>query len=267
LKRGDLISPVALTAEGVIDPPSSHQVWFRGEKPHGQGGRELYIAVRDNRLEVTPDLIAQFSFSAKLLDRNGQKRDYVSFEEKMQTYLDFLTAPALAEYPGATPFTGIGVKAAAQKSPLRFPDTSSANYNLNDISSLLRGKKIAIVGLGGTGSYILDFLARTHLERIALFDDDKVHVHTIFRTPGFIPNAIGKKKVEALYQLYANWHDGIEAIDERITEKNIERLLEFDFVFVSVDDGPARRLMVDWLSAKSVRLQIAGWGSIGRLWD
>ena len=43
---------------------------------------------------------------------------------------------------------------------------------------------MAIIGLGGTGSYILDFIARTHLERIALFDDDKVHVHTIFRIPG-----------------------------------------------------------------------------------
>ena len=80
---------------------------------------------------------------------------------------------------------GIAVKAAAQGSPLRFPDTMSARYHMNDVSSLLRGKKVAIIGLGGTGSYILDFVARTHLEQIALFDDDKVHVHTIFRIPGF----------------------------------------------------------------------------------
>ena len=90
------------------------------------------------------------------------------------------------------------MKAAAQGSPLRFPDTMSSRYDINDISSLLRGKRVAIIGLGGTGSYILDFIARTHLDRIALFDDDKVHVHTIFRIPGFVPRAIGELKVNAL---------------------------------------------------------------------
>lgn len=259
LKYGDWISPVDLAEGGAIDPPSNHQAWFRGDKPHGQGGRELSIAVRNNRLQVTPDLIADFSFSAKLLE-NGQMRAYRSFEEKVQTYLHAITAPAMAAYPDATPLKGIGVMAAAQNSPLRFPDTSSANYNLNDISSLLRGRKVAIVGLGGTGAYILDFLARTHLERIALFDDDKVHVHTIFRMPGFIHQAIGKKKVEALYQQYGNWHAGIEPIDERVTEQNIDRLLEFDFVFVSVDDGPARRLIVDWLTSRSVPFVDCGMG-------
>ena len=142
----------------------------------------------------------------------------------MQTYLDAITAPALAAYPDATPLRGIEIKAAAQGSPLRFPDTMSARYHINDISSLLRGKKVAIIGLGGTGSYILDFIARTHLERIALFDDDKVHVHTIFRIPGFIPRAIGGLKVEALARQYGQWHAGLEPVPERITPENIERL-------------------------------------------
>ena len=259
LKHGDWISPVDLTAGGTLDPPASHQAWFRGDKPHGIDGHELHIAIRNQRLEVRADIVAEFSFSMKLLE-NGQMRAYHSFEEKVQTYLHAVTAPAIAAYPEATPLRGIELRAAAQDSPLRFPDTSSANYNLNDISALLRTKKVAIVGLGGTGSYILDLLARTHLERIALFDDDKVHVHTIFRMPGFIDRAIGKPKVEALAQQYGNWHSGIEPITERITQGNVERLLEFDFVFVSVDDGPARRLIVDWISSKSIPFIDCGMG-------
>ncbi|EPR17927.1 hypothetical protein M527_14495 [Sphingobium indicum IP26] len=62
----------------------------------------------------------------------------------------------------------------------------------------MRGIKVAIIGLGGTGAYILDFIARTHLEKIGLFDDDKVHIHTLFRIPGFIHRAVGMKKVDAL---------------------------------------------------------------------
>ena len=259
LKYGDWISPVDLTEGGVLDPPGNHQAWFRGDKPHDQSGREPSIGTRENRLVVTTDFAANLSFSLKLLE-NGQMRNYHSFEEKVQAYLAAITAPAMAAYPESTPLRGIEVKAAAQNSPLRFPDTSSAKYNLNDISSLLRTKKVAIVGLGGTGSYILDLLARTHLERIVLFDDDKVHVHTIFRMPGFIHRAIGKPKVEALAHQYGNWHSGIEPINERVTQENIERLLKFDFVFVSVDDGPARRLIVDWLSSKSVPFIDCGMG-------
>ena len=36
--------------------------------------------------------------------------------------------------------------------------------------------KLTGAALGGTGSYILDLLARTYVEQIVLFDDDRVHV-------------------------------------------------------------------------------------------
>jgi hypothetical protein len=258
LKYGDWVSPLDLNV-AVIDPPSDHQVWWRGEPPCDRDKRELRLGGGPNRITVAPDFLTDFRFSFKLQE-NGENRTYRSFEEKVQTYLDTITAPALAEYPEATPLRGIEIKAAAQGSPLRFPDTMSARYHMNDISSLLRGKKVAIIGLGGTGAYILDFIARTHLDRIALFDDDKVHVHTIFRVPGFIQNAIGELKVDALARQYGRWHTGLDPVPERITKENIERLSEFDFVFVSVDEGPVRLHIVDWLSAKNIPYVDCGMG-------
>ena len=258
LQHGDWASPLDLN-NAVIDPPSNHQAWWRGTRPFDQQKREIRLGGGPNPVTITPDLVANQSFSFKLQE-NGENRAYRSFEEKVQTYLDAITAPALAAYPDATPLRGIAVKAAAQGSPLRFPDTMSSRYHMNDISSLLRGKRVAIIGLGGTGSYILDFIARTHLDRIALFDDDKVHVHTIFRIPGFIPRAIGEFKVDALARQYGNWHAGLEPVPERITAANIERLSAFDFVFVSVDDGPARLLIVDWLSARGIPYVDCGMG-------
>jgi hypothetical protein len=259
LKHGDWISPLDLR-EGVIDPPKNHQAWWRGERPHDQNKRALRLGGGADRVTVTQDFVTDHSFSFKLNDESGQIRPYRSFEEKVETYLGAITAPAMNEYLDATPLRGIQIKAAAQGSPLRFPDTMSAHYNVNDISSLLRGKKIAIIGLGGTGSYILDFIVRTHLERITLFDDDKVHVHTIFRMPGFIPRAIGDFKVNALGRHYGQWHDGLDSVTERITSENIERLSDFDFVFVSLDEGPARLLIVDWLSAKGIPYVDCGMG-------
>ena len=258
LKYGDWVSPLDLS-EAVIDAPKDHQAWWRGDRPHDQDKRALRLGGGPSQVTVAEGFISDCSFSFKLQE-NGENRSYHSFEEKVQTYLHAITAPALAAYPDATPLRGIAIKSAAQGSPLKFPDTMSARYHMNDISSLLRGKKVAIIGLGGTGSYILDFIARTHLELIALFDDDIVHVHTIFRMPGFIPGAIGRPKVEALARQYGQWHGGLDPVPERITPENIERLSDFDFVFVSVDDGPARLHIVDWLSAKGIPYVDCGMG-------
>jgi molybdopterin/thiamine biosynthesis adenylyltransferase len=257
LKYGDWVSQVDLI-DAVIDP-SKHQAWWRGDRPRDQTKREIRLGGGPGRVTVAPNFVTDHSFSFKLQE-NGVSRLYRSFEEKVQTYLDAITAPARAAYPDGPLSRGIDIKAAAQGSPLRFPDTMSANYNINDVSSLLRAKKVAIIGLGGTGSYILDFIARTHLERITLFDDDKVHVHTIFRIPGFIPRAIGEPKVDALARQYGQWHAGLDPVPERITPENIERLADFDFVFVSVDDGPSRLTIVDWLTTKGIPYVDCGMG-------
>lgn len=259
LQYGDLASPVDL-AGGIIDAPISHQAWFRGGRPHDETGRALGLATRDHRVTITADLITDYSFSLKLLDGSGQKRNYLTFEEKMRTYLDAITSPAMSAFPEATPLRNIERKATEQGSPLRFPDTLSARYHFNDVSSLLRGKAVAIIGLGGTGSYILDMIVRTHLDKIALFDDDKVHLHTIFRIPGFIPRAIGERKVEALARQYGQWHSGITPFAERITPENIEKLREFDFVFVSVDDGPSRLFILQWLTENGIPFVDCGMG-------
>ena len=48
----------------------------------------------------------------------------------------------------------------------------------------LAGERVAIVGLGGTGSYVLDMVAKTPVRQILLFDDDESLQHNAFRSPG-----------------------------------------------------------------------------------
>lgn len=261
LQYGDLFSPIVLGADDAIMPGGTHQVWWRGGRPHGPGGAELGVGAADSVVTIVEGLTSDLAFSLKLLDANYQARNYDSFQEKIQTYLDVIVRPAMAAYPDATPLRGIERRAKEQDSPLRWPDTMSANYGINDVADRLRGKKVAIVGLGGTGSCILDFIARTHLENITLFDDDKIHVHTLFRIPGFIGrNAIGKSKVEALAQHYDAWHAGITPVPERVIAGNVDRLRGLDFVFVSVDDGPSRRFLIDWMSSEDIPYVDCGMG-------
>jgi hypothetical protein len=260
LQFGDLCTPVDVGENYVIQVVGKHQFWWRGGKPHRSGGVPLPVSPQPNKTQVAPDFVTDFAFSLKLLDDNKQMRDYASFEEKIRTYLDMIVPPALAAHPGAQLSQGVAQRAAEQRSPLRFPDTASARYGQNDVADKLRGKRVAIVGLGGTGTYVLDFVARTHLENITLFDDDQVHLHTLFRAPGCIVAGLGKLKVNALYQVYDMWHAAISAVPERITVDNIELLAPFDFVFVSVDDGPSRQLIVEWLSARGIPFVDCGMG-------
>jgi predicted ThiF/HesA family dinucleotide-utilizing enzyme len=261
LQHGDLFTPVNLGAQGVIEPGGTHQVWWRGGRPHGPGGVELGVSANPAPVQIVPDVTTDLAFSLKLLNEHHQLREYVSFQEKIETYLDVIVRPAVTAHPGATPLRGIERRAREQGSPLRLPDTMSANYGVNDIADRLRGKRVAIIGLGGTGSCILDFIVRTHLDAITLFDGDKVHVHTLFRIPGVLGRGvIGKPKVEVLAQHYDAWHAGISPVPERITADNVERLRGFDFVFVSVDDGPSRRLIVDWLSREGISFVDCGMG-------
>ena len=43
---------------------------------------------------------------------------------------------------------------------------------------------MAVIGLGGTGSYLIDFLVKTPVKEIRAFDPDRFFVHNAFRSPG-----------------------------------------------------------------------------------
>jgi len=52
-----------------------------------------------------------------------------------------------------------------------------------EITRRLELEKVAIIGLGGTGSYILDLVAKTPVKEIHLFDADALLNHNAFRHP------------------------------------------------------------------------------------
>ena len=68
------------------------------------------------------------------------------------------------------------------------------------------------------------------------------------------------EKVNALAKQYGNWHSNIRPVEERITVENIEQLEGLDFVFVAVDDGPSRLLIVDWLTRHRIPFVDCGMG-------
>jgi hypothetical protein len=111
---------------------------------------------------------------------------------------------------------------------------------------------VAIVGLGGTGSYVLDQLAKTPVAEIHLFDGDLFLQHNAFRSPGAATLeelALQLPKTEYFQRKYSAMHTGIVSHPHHLDRTNVEQLAGFNFVFVCVDHGGTRRLLFDYLMA------------------
>jgi len=123
--------------------------------------------------------------------------------------------------------------------------------------------RIAIVGLGGTGSYVLDFVAKTPVQEIHLFDGDEFLTHNAFRTPGAASLEVLRakpKKVDYLAAIYSNMHRRVVPHSNLINADNVESLRQMSFVFISIDDGPSRKLISGALDAWGIPYVDTGMG-------
>src|SRR5437868_4067332 len=112
----------------------------------------------------------------------------------------------------------------ADESVFHYADNSVARAGLVEFMRRLELEKLAIIGLGGTGSYILDHVAKTPVKEIHLFDDDVLLNHNAFRAPGAPTLDELRKpplKVDYFSAIYGRMHRGIRPHPEFITDKNL----------------------------------------------
>lgn len=132
------------------------------------------------------------------------------------------------------------------ESVFNYDDTNSSRAGICGISNKLANQKVAIVGLGGTGSYLLDFLAKTPVSEIHIYDDDTFCSHNAFRAPG-APTLeqleAAPSKVEYLDGIYSAMHRKVVAHTNRIGDQNIEELYGLDMVFICVDSVKSRNFI------------------------
>ena len=121
---------------------------------------------------LLPGLAIQHSFSDK------PAAGYRDYYEKMTRYIDIVSSPAKSMNPNVDARTFKPIESDSVDSVFRYVDTPSSRAGISMIATRPNGMRVAIVGLGGSGSYILDFVAKTGVKEIYLFDDDLVHQHT-----------------------------------------------------------------------------------------
>jgi hypothetical protein len=236
-----------------------HQIYFAGGVPHDIDGTPIAnLAGGPTQIplsEAASDVVVQRSFSNKPT-ATGKFED---FFEKIESYVGIISGPAI-ELHNANPYTFRTIETVPD-SIFKLHDTLTSRAEIADLSAKFSNDIVAIIGLGGTGAYVLDLLVKTPVREIRAFDPDAFHVHNAFRSPGKVEQSeFNKTKAEVYHYRYDDFRHGLV-----IQPKFIDASCEADFAgitfaFVCVDKGSSRAGIFDLLIAKGIPFIDVGMG-------
>lgn len=254
---GTLFAPLELSDDRA-QKPARHVVLFAGEYPCNMDGSEIsQIRHKNEAHHIRKGLVAQYAFS------NKPKGGYADFYDKMTRYVDIISAPARGIDPTATAKTFKVISSEEDAPVFHYLDTSSSRAGITVVSDKLKGLRIGIIGLGGTGSYVLDLVAKTHVKEIHVFDADRYLQHNAFRSPGAASReALEGAPLKVTYydRVYSAMRTGIVPHACRIDASNAHLLDGLDFAFVCVDTGESRRTIMAALQAREIPFVDVGMG-------
>ncbi|MCD8361505.1 MAG: ThiF family adenylyltransferase [Lachnospiraceae bacterium] len=256
IEYGSLVTNLMLNGDKTIKP-NSHIIWFTGSHPCNKNGSEISSIAWNRSGKVLGNGIkVNCGFS------NKPAQGYRDYYEKFKRYIEIISAPARSLDPSVVIQTH-RVRENEETDVFQYRDTNSSKAGIGALVEKLQEHKIAIIGLGGTGSYILDYMSKVPVRQIDLFDGDTFLQHNAFRAPGA---ASGQEldqcmpKVVYLSGKYQNIHSGIFPHTEYITEDNVHTLSAYDFVFLSMDSNSDKKCIVDFLLEREIPFIDAGIG-------
>ncbi len=126
--------------------------------------------------------------------------------------------------------------------------------NLDIIKSL----KIAVLGAGGVGSYVIESLARLGVLNITIIDKDIVDITNINRQLIATEKTVGMSKVDVCKSRINEINSDIAVINIKanISDENIADLLEknYDYIVDCVDDVSAKLAIIKHCNSRNIRL-------------
>jgi hypothetical protein len=254
---GTLVSTLTLNDDVTIRP-NDHVVSFIGERPSRADGSEIpNLLHQHGPIAVTATITANFSFS------NKPDSGFADYFEKMTSYINILLGFAQQLVPSVTAKTYVVHEGDDPDPVFLYADSASSRAGISAINNKLKLGKIAIVGVGGTGSYILDLVAKTPVREIHLYDGDHFLQHNAFRAPGASRKeefAAMPYKVDYFTERYAGMRRGIHPHPYDIDESTIVELESMDFVFLSAEGGLTKQLVVERLQTVGVPFVDVGMG-------
>jgi hypothetical protein len=250
IQWGSFICPLDLSGTATT-PPTTHVMCFVGGIPRDQHGEPIKDLVNDGveKWSAGADLTASCGFS--------QKPDggYQNFYDKITYYSAMVISPAQAVDPNASPYTFRPIETDEDDGVFNYVDTFSSRAGITGLNDRLAIEDVVIIGLGGTGGHLLDALAKTPARRIHLYDSDHFRTHNAFRAPGAASLedlSAGQTKVEYFARKYSKMRRGIVPHAVNVTADNVNELSSASFVFLAMDTGPDKKIIVESLIANGV---------------
>lgn len=244
---GKLVLPVNDSAGVIADASGNHTIWFVGEEPRDEQGKPLGVP--------NPRAIGNGESASYMLSFKPPSGSYTSLYEKVRHYSHVVSDAAQHIDPTVTNTPGAAFQVVEDGLPFVYRDTNTTRAGLTALNNRYRGHTITIVGVGGTGSYILDQVAKTWVDRIILIDGDVFENHNAFRAPGAAEHkALQAKRNKAEYfaEQYSHMHTGITAHPEALTTDNLRLLEGATFVFLAAADADERPEIMAWLHEQGI---------------
>lgn len=240
---GKIVTDLTLNGDQT-QRPGDHQVWFAGDHPCNADGSIISQIVHSTGTQTLCEgVVVHHRFSCKPPD------GYSDYHAKISRYVDIIQnqARAIAEVDART-FKPI---VSGIDSVFLYTDSASSRAGIANVARKTAMYRIAVIGMGGSGGYVLDLTAKTHAREIHLFDGDDFLQHNAFRAPGAASLQILEeklKKVEYFARLYGQMRRGIIPHPDYVTDDNVDQLAGFDFVFICVDKPAVRKLLSEYLT-------------------
>lgn len=132
----------------------------------------------------------------------------------------------------------------------------------------LKKSKIAVFGVGGVGSYVVEALVRAGIEDITIIDADNVDETNINRQILATSDVIGERKVEVLEKriLSINPQAKVTAICDFYSENNREKFFvkKFDYVVDAIDSLASKIDLIKYCYDNQIKI-ISSMGTANKI--
>ena len=129
----------------------------------------------------------------------------------------------------------------------------------------LLNSSVLIVGLGGLGSPVAQYLVGAGIGRVGLCEFDKLEIHNLQRQTLYATDGVGQDKLTLALERLSNVNPGVKLeVHEKLETSNAAQILEqYDLIVDGTDNFAARYLISD----TSVKLRkTCVWGGAVR-WE
>ncbi len=248
IKRADIVTSLCVDpSTNQIKQPKEHTVWWTGEIPYTIKGEsmkeELCCEEFPDGFQLGEEIIVYMKWSRKP-KQGGTLRSYKDYFEQIKTYVDEVSFHAESKTPGILKSSKLGkITEVDVDTNFTYMNTSLYRNGTKGIEDKISDEIIAVIGVGGTGSYLVDILAKTNVKELHLYDDDIIEPDSAFRLAGAVnKNELHTTKVEWHQNRYKNVRKkGLYIYKNKIDSNNLDILKKFTTVFIAVDNLKSRR--------------------------